>query len=848
MTFIILLVKHLRKKHFQMKPITLLSIILLSIPSFAQNNDTPKTRMINEIANRSTVIFEGKIVGKNKVFWGSGDNIYTSYRIEVAEVVLGNITKGTIEIIVPGGQLEKNGMGYDVEIRGIQCSGYSTFFCQPSSLSSGIAHTNKIPLSIVGHQCYDSNGKLPTPSSSGGDVDPYYVKDPFLNISEIYKELNKIKPITIPKEKKSPNVEEKGKTGQVPTNNPAIPYSQRLLNYADYFQLITAKAESNKTNASLSRLVNDLTLSFANPQITGTLPRYFEFDVLAQAKNSTTYFDNCLIRIQYNTSAFGSNVVANNKVTITKGTSFNSLTYIDPDANAIDQTSSAMGIPFGTSSSQSTWNRTLLTTTNQQLIHIKIEIQNCGQNTAIDFADQSFTPMFSFYSDAANAPITATLSYDNTFYQNPLNIVLCQVQINDFTSPVNGGVGDIIEITGLNFGATRGNGQVKFKNADDGGVTNFQKLDKNDYISWTDTLIQIKMPSRIDIVDTTRINTPGSGNFIVKNNSGDSAISNNNAFGQTFKVYYSIHNAILFSNKYHANLINKNNLGGYTIGLDTSMSNHPERMMCLTKAIKTWKCFTTVNWIIGNDTSVNTSYPDAITTIFFADNLSNFDFLGETIRNKTYCNTSTPFISTIRDFDIVIKNVSNWWYDTTGLAIPSGMYDFYEVITHELGHALGLEHIIDNTQIMYYATQSPGNPRRNLQPYTSDVEGGTEQVASSISTINLQCGFVDMDPASTGSCSNVGINELLENNFFITAYPNPTTDEDLNISFQSPTNLNAQIIIYDIVGKEIFREYVNNRQDVYYTHSLNISNLSSGLYFVNLIIDKNKASAKFIKN
>lgn len=462
------------------KTITLLSLILMCITSFAQKQDdnSKKKRLLKEFADQSTAIFEGKIISKNKSFFGNKNNssIYTSYTIQVEEILFGNITKGTIEIIVIGGQAEKDGLIYDSESAhgtGL-CSEYATFFCKPfTDGSSGKSHSNATTFSVVYNACYDANGNI-APS-------PY--NNSYTDKGELYKELIKIKSVTIPQEKKSPNVEEKGKTGQIPKTNSAIPYSQRLLNYADYFQLITAKAESNKTNVSASRLVNDLTLSFANPQITGTTTRYFEFDVLAQANNSTTYFDNCLMRIQYNTSAFGSNVVANNKVTITKGTSFDSLTYIDPDANAIDQTSSAMGIPFGTSSSQSTWNRTLLTTTNQTLIHIKIEIQNCGQNTAIDFADQSFTPMFSFYSDAANAPITATLSYDNTFYQNPLNTVLCLVQINDFTSPVNGGVGDIVEITGLNFGATRGNGQVKFKNADNGGITNFQKLDNKKGIS-----------------------------------------------------------------------------------------------------------------------------------------------------------------------------------------------------------------------------------------------------------------------------------------------------------------------------------------------------------------------------
>ena len=211
-------------------------------------------------------------------------------------------------------------------------------------------------------------------------------------------------------------------------------------------------------------LVNDLSFSFDNVIETGTSPRFLEFDVMVEANNNTTYFDNCLLRIQYNPTAFGSNVVANNKVTITKGTTYNSLTYIDPDANAIDQTTSVMGVPFGTDFNQSSWNRTLVTTTPTQILHFKIEIANCNQNTNINFTDITFTPMFSFYAVNANDNIVNTLSYDNTSYLNSINELLCELKItNFFPNPITAGTNSVLTIQGQNFGASKGTGQVWFK-------------------------------------------------------------------------------------------------------------------------------------------------------------------------------------------------------------------------------------------------------------------------------------------------------------------------------------------------------------------------------------------------
>lgn len=71
--------------------------------------------------------------------------------------------------------------------------------------------------------------------------------------------------------------------------------------------------------------------------------------------------------------ASGLDIIVSNKVTVAKGGTCNNATYIDPNTNIIDQTNAVMGVIFGTDFTQSTRNRTLVTTIPQQLLHFKIE-------------------------------------------------------------------------------------------------------------------------------------------------------------------------------------------------------------------------------------------------------------------------------------------------------------------------------------------------------------------------------------------------------------------------------------------------------------------------------------------
>lgn len=843
------------------KRIILFSFLLTCVASYAQT-EIPLTKerqaaeefFKNRFIKPASYIFEGTVINSIGYWNKTGKTTFTANTIKIEKVIKGDLKPGTIvNVITIGGEVADL---HNPDIIFMHSSGDIRFYnntkhfflCKPSNpenYKEDVKTDYPFQLSFL---------SIAITKPDIGKIRMLHDRDNYLTFespASLYKFLSE-EGITVPQDNNNPkkkSIDVKPEKNKIDTSGNSIRYKQNVKNYEIYFAHLLNKSKVSGTNANRnSATTNDLTLSFANPQTTGTSPRYFEFDIVAQANHNNTYFDNCLMRIQYNTSAFGSNVVANNKVTITKGTAFNSTTYIDPNANAIDQTSNTMGIPFGTTSNSTiTLNRTLLTTTNQQLIHIKIEIQNRGQNVGLDFVDQSFTPMFSFYS--ATAQGFNTLSYDNTYYQNPLNNILCQISITNFNSPVNAGTGDILTIDGSDFGATRGTGQVKFKNADDGGATYIQKLNTIDYISWSDNQIQIKVPSIIDSLSTNpdyATAVPGSGTFIVKNSFGDSAISSS-----PLKIYYgfvNVSNTNLGYQKYKLNLYNNNGYGGYTYRMDTSISNNPLAKAIVLKAFNDWKCYTHFNYKIGTDTTYGTSAIDDINSIYlYYDTTANIQ--ASTTYYPRFCN-STGTVA-LGEMDLKINRNINWQYDTTGVALEPGKTDFYAVVLHEIGHMHSLTHVNDVVEPLFFSSPAgpvAGSQRRSLSPSTGATDGGTFIVSNSIANITGSCGFTDMVEQFSTACTNFNsvddIKGLLTG---LTIYPNPTINNIVNISYHLETSASVQISIIDYLGRQVLVLNQEKENSGEHEKQIDVTNLSSGLYTITSNINGQLITNKLIK-
>ena len=74
-----------------------------------------------------------------------------------------------------------------------------------------------------------------------------------------------------------------------------------------------------------------------------------------------------------------------------------------------------------------------------------------------------------------------------------------------------------------------------------------------------------------------------------------------------------------------------------------------------------------------------------------------------------------------------------------------------------------------------------------------------------------------------------GINEATDNSFKV--YPNPAST-DFNIGFASTIN-EGSVRITDIQGRVILQENINNVD----FHSINVSGLENGFYFVTINAD-----------
>lgn len=484
------------------------------------------------------------------------------------------------------------------------------------------------------------------------------------------------------------------------------------------------------------------------------------------------------------------------------------------------------------------------------LAHVKVEITYCGNATAV-LSNATSALNAALYTTSSSVSSSSFLNYTSLNYSGSAAVNNpCPISVFDFNTPLSGGKGDIVTIKGVSFGATRGTGQVKFRDANADKHPFIQRLDDIDYVSWNDTLINVRLPSMVHVSGVNQ--TPGSGVFIVKNTAGDSGIVNYNNSFQTLEVPYSLYQGFnnITLNKHRYNLKNANGLGGYTIRADTSISNYPDRKGCLIKAIKDWKCLAAVNLIFGNDTSISTTAADKITTIFMVNSLP-VGVVANTSTQSEYCSNGS--VIAITDFDTKISRQFNYFCDITGKDLPFGMFDLYEVLVHEIGHGIGLKHVIDTTQIMFRATKVavggvslPGASRRKLLQYSGDTEGALYNVVASPTSVTGQCTNFISHQISNTSCNLVGINEILKNKYDFLLYPNPVSSDKLNIKFNN-SGSKFKITIYDAIGKIVYL-YSNESNSETNQLSINVNDFSSGLYLINITIDNKNLSQKFIKN
>lgn len=312
---------------------------------------------------------------------------------------------------------------------------------------------------------------------------------------------------------------------------------------------------------------------------------------------------------------------------------------------------------------------------------------------------------------------------------------------------ITAGTFSVLTINGTDFGATySGPASVSFRNANDGGAS-FLAAPAANIVSWSNTQIQVIVPSQA-----------GTGTVRVVNDGGEtgtSAASLTITYNQLNVGYDHDANAATELRYFEPNLINRSGSGGYNYAYSTATANAGVSFDAdvaakarFESAMQTWRCNTGLNFNVSGNTAVQNAASDGVFLVAYDNNGSPLPsgVLGRATSFYSGCSVGASFFWFVNDIDIVFKRngtdapAITWYTGSDAAAQPAGTFDLETVALHELGHHHQLGHIIAPGAVMHYAV-SMGTNNRVLSA-TRDVAAGSYVMSHSTAFSN--CGRTGM--------------------------------------------------------------------------------------------------------
>lgn len=392
---------------------------------------------------------------------------------------------------------------------------------------------------------------------------------------------------------------------------------------------------------------------------------------------------------------------------------------------------------------------------------------------------------------------------------------------------VTAGTQSVLTITGQGFGNEQGSGFVAFRNANDGGQSFVSLQSGPHYLSWTDTEIQMYVPS------ATLYNNvvAGTGEIQVRSDNGQSVTS-----VQEVTVDYAKSEVVYNQNLNSTMLVGIQN-GGYEYSINQNLNSFLGGSEMVRRSLEKWACNTGVNYQLGESVVSITNWAHDEVNVLGLSNPGQLPsyLLGKTITTFSGCGTPNGLQWNLIEVDILLNADINWW---TGQGHPIiEHFDIETSILHELGHAHLLQHNNNEASPMYFQLTS-GAMRRDLHAQT-DVEGGGFVAQQSTSAQTCGDELHQLYDNSTCNLSVInGLEEEQENDWNV--YPNPFENEFV---VSKGWNGSSDYLVFDAMGRTILSGVLTATQTV-----ISTSAFPSGVYLLEVRNGSVRHTQRLLKN
>jgi hypothetical protein len=764
-----------------MKNLLLLFSFFLFIKVQAQLYKVPLEQRIKS----SELIIEGRVINSYSYWDGEKKLIYTSNKIEVQSVLKGEATAKIIQIITFGGKVDDiileayHFLSLSKEESGI-------FFCTPTQryVKDNRLKAYDVYAEEQGFLKYFEDGANAPIASH---TEKYYSKE-----KEIFPIIEKIV-----KQKRTELVKNRTKVN--------------LENW-----LLANKIFSPQNDESVF-------YNFDNPTITGNNFQYLEFDITAKATNLFK-FEAAKLYIHYDTTAFGTNIVTNGNVAITKE---NIILSPDYQLAVSDSTNSLVRIDISSISTSGLYD---IGTSGEKLCHVKLNISNVvGTLPQILFVQNLMQGNSTLYDSPNNEHFMPYVIATDTINQQWTLMLPPHISYID-PNKVSGGTGDFIAIHGNNFGNSAG--RISFLDADLGnGIRTF--AGSGDILLWIDSLILVNIYSTdtvFALAGNGKHHSAGSGYLWVEK-AGVGGLKDSAYLEVIFSSMNYRYDAALNWREMPTRYADSSGFAFLPFQFNNSFS--PAARRAFIKAYKEWQCNTNVAWGLDtvNITGVNIAVEyDGVSTIAFHSLPAGL--AGSTVIWWKNCQNAATTIKYPHSIDMIFDTGVSWYIDSTN-CIPiadTTHMDFWTVALHELGHAHLLGHVTDKYKVMYYkALHYPYDCKHTLD--AADLAGG-QYVTNISSADSIYCFTGNQSPMNLVYCSGTSAIFELKEKSDIIIYPKPASSV-LYIKLKDEKAILSKIMIFDMLGNKLIDAFPPQMRDGIIEIPIE-NNFNSGIYIIHI--------------